>query len=170
MVRYFEQQLKRVCCLPSAIFFGTDQQLQQLISIKQTMADEWACLANTAENDNYHLSVDLGLNNFPFYLRARGITITKLTLALSGEANISGWDEAELPEVTDPLGNQPYKVNFSEDPTLGLASASFELELPVDADQQSIAISLPGQLVNAVSSAVTDVFIICDYTILPANA
>ncbi len=87
---------------------------------------------------------------------------------LSGKAVVvSGWDDVELPDFADSEGTTPYTVSFSEDPALGLASANFAL--PVGAEQQSIAISLPSNLVNAVSSAVTDIFIVCDYKILAVN-
>ena len=104
------------------------------------------------------LSVNIGLKNFPYYLRTRGITITSFTIALSGDVNVDGWDGIELLELST--------TTFSEDPTLGLPTASFlELGLSVSTDDDVIDLKLPVQLVNAVSGVVTDVIIICSYNV-----
>ena len=150
-------------------YFGSGKNLQQLISVKQTMADEWARLANTTGDENYLLSLNLGLDDFPYYLKSRGIAITKLSLLLGGEVNTYGWDEAALPDIADSGGNKPYKSSFSDDPVLKLAAASFDIELPVENNEPSITVDLPKQLVGEAGSTVTDIFIIFDYRISAAN-
>ncbi len=151
-------------------YFGSVKPLQQMISVKQTMTDEWARLANSTEEVNYLLAVDLGLNNFPYYLRSRGITITNLTVAASGEViNIANWGNISLPEILD-AADLPFSANFIQDPSLGLAAASFDLALPVASESTAIAIDLPSELVTAVGDAVTDILMVCSYSIGPISS
>ncbi len=150
-------------------YFGNGKSLQQLTSVKQTMADEWSRLADSTGENNYSLSVHLGLDAFPYYLRSRGIVITRIALALIGEADASGWNEAVLPDIADSDGNKPYKAFFSDDSVLGLTAAAFEIEWPVTAEDQSMQIDLPGQLASAIGDFVTDIFIIYDYRISAAG-
>ena len=150
-------------------YFGSGKNLQQLISVKQTLADEWARLANTTGDGTYLLSLDLGLDNFPYYLKSRGVAITKLTILPGGEVNASGWDEALLPDIADADGNIPYRASFFEDPVFKTAAASFDIEFPVENNEPSIVIDLPKQLVGEAGSTITDIFIIVDYRISAAN-
>jgi len=133
-------------------YFGTGQALQQMISIKQTQSDDWARLANLTGDDAYQLAVDLGLDNFPYYLRSRGIEVTNIKLALSGSSDIAGWDAAALPEIADTNGNLPYEVAFVEDSVLGLPSAEFNfpIPMPIDAENKSVQVTLPKELITVI--------------------
>jgi hypothetical protein len=146
-------------------YFGNGQPLQQLISIKQTQSDDWALLANLAGVEACQLTVDLGLDNFPYYLRNRGLTIKNIKLALNGNSVVAGWDDLALPEMADVLGNQPYEVTLVEDVLLGLPSAEFILNIPIDTEIKTINITLPKQLIAAIDSDVEDILIIFSFEI-----
>ena len=144
---------------------GTEHALQQLISIKQNQSDDWARLSNLTGVDAYQLAVDLGLDNFPYYLRSRGIEVTNIKLALSGSSDVAGWEAAALPEIADAAGNQPYEVAFAEDSVLGLPSAEFKVDMTIDAENKYVQVTLPNGLISAIDTEVEDIFVICSYKI-----
>ena len=143
-------------------FFGDGHSsLQQLISIKQNQPDEWARLSNANGDGDYSLPLNLGLEQFPYYLRQRGIVLTRLTLALKGDMNVVNWGPVKLPEL-DGTDNQ---ANFVEDVSLGLTTASLVINESINTQSEDLIVQLPIELVNEVGNSTTDILVICDYNI-----
>jgi hypothetical protein len=139
-------------------YFGSGQALQQLISIKQNQSADWARLSNLSGDAAFRLAVDLGLDNFPYYLRNRGISISSVKLALGSDSDVGGWDAVEIPEFTVSAG-------FVEDNELGLPAAEFEFDLQVETETKLIQVTLPKQLIALIDSEVQDLYVISTYKI-----
>ncbi len=166
----FRSEVEQALSSQLESYFDSGDPLNTLMSVRHAMSDEWSRLLNLGGEEAHRMTLSLGVEQFPYYVRSRGVTVTSLKLVIADDVDTQNWDAVELPDLSGPGGVLPYTAAFVYDAALDAASAHFETALSVGAESVSVAVDLPKELVAAAGESVHDILILVTYEVMALDS